>query len=263
MSIRDVLFFDAMLTPKVVTLVYWLLLVTAVIAGLGLHVLHGLPVHDLRHVRAGPGHHHRRRHRCAHLVRARHRAVQAERERPAHRQFQVAAHAGAPSHESHLLHFALRIVTLTLALALGACGSKGQGPWRRRCARRRASQERAAPQRQRHRGRSRRGDARRRGLPGPRRNEGARLEGASRRRARRAARPDVRGSREPRVVQPRSDGRAGGRPRFPDQDVRRDLATGFQRASRAAARREDLEADHAGDAGLHISVAAAIASTKT
>ena len=35
MSIRDVLFFDAMLTPKVVTLVYWLLLVTAVIAGLG------------------------------------------------------------------------------------------------------------------------------------------------------------------------------------------------------------------------------------
>jgi hypothetical protein len=35
MSIRDVLFFDAMLTPKVVTLVYWLLLVTAVVAGLG------------------------------------------------------------------------------------------------------------------------------------------------------------------------------------------------------------------------------------
>jgi hypothetical protein len=35
MSIRDVLFFDAMLTPKVVTVVYWLLLVTAVIAGLG------------------------------------------------------------------------------------------------------------------------------------------------------------------------------------------------------------------------------------
>ncbi len=35
MSIRDVLFFEAMLTPKVVTLVYWLLLVTAVIAGLG------------------------------------------------------------------------------------------------------------------------------------------------------------------------------------------------------------------------------------
>jgi uncharacterized protein DUF4282 len=35
MSIRDVLFFDAMLTPKVVTLVYWLLLVAAVIAGLG------------------------------------------------------------------------------------------------------------------------------------------------------------------------------------------------------------------------------------
>jgi hypothetical protein len=35
MSIRDVLFFDAMLTPKVVTLVYWLLLITAVIVGLG------------------------------------------------------------------------------------------------------------------------------------------------------------------------------------------------------------------------------------
>jgi uncharacterized protein DUF4282 len=35
MTIRDVLFFDAMLTPKVVTLVYWLLLITAVIAGLG------------------------------------------------------------------------------------------------------------------------------------------------------------------------------------------------------------------------------------
>jgi hypothetical protein len=35
MSIRDVLFFDAMLTPKVVTLVYWLLLVAALIAGLG------------------------------------------------------------------------------------------------------------------------------------------------------------------------------------------------------------------------------------
>jgi len=35
MTIRDVLFFDAMLTPKVVTLVYWLLLVAAIIAGLG------------------------------------------------------------------------------------------------------------------------------------------------------------------------------------------------------------------------------------
>ncbi len=35
MTIRDVLFFDAMLTPKVVTVVYWLLLVAAVIAGLG------------------------------------------------------------------------------------------------------------------------------------------------------------------------------------------------------------------------------------
>jgi len=35
MTIRDLLFFDAMLTPKVVTLVYWLLLIAAVIAGLG------------------------------------------------------------------------------------------------------------------------------------------------------------------------------------------------------------------------------------
>jgi hypothetical protein len=35
MTIRDIFFFDAMLTPKVVTLVYWLLLVAAVIAGLG------------------------------------------------------------------------------------------------------------------------------------------------------------------------------------------------------------------------------------
>jgi hypothetical protein len=35
MTIRDILFFDSMLTPKVVTVVYWLLLVAAVIAGLG------------------------------------------------------------------------------------------------------------------------------------------------------------------------------------------------------------------------------------
>ena len=35
MSLRDVLFFDSMLTPKVVTLVYWLLLLAALIAGLG------------------------------------------------------------------------------------------------------------------------------------------------------------------------------------------------------------------------------------
>jgi hypothetical protein len=35
MSVRDVLYFDSMLTPKVVTLVYWLLLLAALIAGLG------------------------------------------------------------------------------------------------------------------------------------------------------------------------------------------------------------------------------------
>ncbi len=35
MSLRNVLFFDSMLTPKVVTLVYWLLLLAALIAGLG------------------------------------------------------------------------------------------------------------------------------------------------------------------------------------------------------------------------------------
>jgi|JRYE01.1.fsa_nt_gb hypothetical protein len=35
MSVRDVLYFDSMLTPKVVTLVYWLLLLTALIAGIG------------------------------------------------------------------------------------------------------------------------------------------------------------------------------------------------------------------------------------
>lgn len=35
MNLRNVLFFDAMLTPKVVTLVHWLLLVTALVAGIG------------------------------------------------------------------------------------------------------------------------------------------------------------------------------------------------------------------------------------
>ena len=35
MNLRSVLFFDAMLTPKVVTVVYWLLLVSALIAGIG------------------------------------------------------------------------------------------------------------------------------------------------------------------------------------------------------------------------------------
>ena len=35
MNLRSVLFFDTMLTPKVVTVVYWLLLVSALIAGIG------------------------------------------------------------------------------------------------------------------------------------------------------------------------------------------------------------------------------------
>lgn len=33
---RDVLFFDSMLTPKIITLVYWLLLVVVVISGIGM-----------------------------------------------------------------------------------------------------------------------------------------------------------------------------------------------------------------------------------
>jgi hypothetical protein len=32
---RDVFFFDAMLTPKIITFVYWLLLLLAVVSGLG------------------------------------------------------------------------------------------------------------------------------------------------------------------------------------------------------------------------------------
>ena len=32
---RDVLFFDSMLTPKIITFVYWLLLLAVVISGLG------------------------------------------------------------------------------------------------------------------------------------------------------------------------------------------------------------------------------------
>jgi fatty acid desaturase len=35
MNTRNIFFFDAMLTPKVITVVYWLLLIAAVIAGLG------------------------------------------------------------------------------------------------------------------------------------------------------------------------------------------------------------------------------------
>lgn len=33
---RDVLFFDNMLTPKIITLVYWLMLLSAIVSGLGL-----------------------------------------------------------------------------------------------------------------------------------------------------------------------------------------------------------------------------------
>ena len=35
MTARNLLFFDAMLTPKVITIVYWLLLAVVVFAGLG------------------------------------------------------------------------------------------------------------------------------------------------------------------------------------------------------------------------------------
>jgi Domain of unknown function (DUF4282) len=35
MNLRNIFFFDVMLTPKVVTFVYWLLLLGALIAGLG------------------------------------------------------------------------------------------------------------------------------------------------------------------------------------------------------------------------------------
>jgi Domain of unknown function (DUF4282) len=35
MTVRNFFFFDAMLTPKVITLVYWLLLLVVIIAGLG------------------------------------------------------------------------------------------------------------------------------------------------------------------------------------------------------------------------------------
>jgi hypothetical protein len=35
MNLRNVLYFDAMLTPKVITVVYWLLLLACVVAGLG------------------------------------------------------------------------------------------------------------------------------------------------------------------------------------------------------------------------------------
>jgi hypothetical protein len=36
LNIREVFFFDEMLTPKLITLIYWLLLFAAVISGLGI-----------------------------------------------------------------------------------------------------------------------------------------------------------------------------------------------------------------------------------
>ena len=41
MNFRDVFFFESMLTPKIITIVYWLLLVFAVLAGLGSMFLYG------------------------------------------------------------------------------------------------------------------------------------------------------------------------------------------------------------------------------
>jgi hypothetical protein len=35
MNVRNLFYFDAMLTPRVITVVYWLLLVVVVLAGLG------------------------------------------------------------------------------------------------------------------------------------------------------------------------------------------------------------------------------------
>lgn len=42
MNFRDVLFFDSMLTPKIITIVYWLLLVVVLLAGLGSIFLYGI-----------------------------------------------------------------------------------------------------------------------------------------------------------------------------------------------------------------------------
>ena len=35
-TIKSIFFFDAMLTPKLITLIYWLLLLVAIISGLGI-----------------------------------------------------------------------------------------------------------------------------------------------------------------------------------------------------------------------------------
>ncbi|MDH2431055.1 DUF4282 domain-containing protein [Pokkaliibacter sp. MBI-7] len=36
MNIRDILHFDTMITPKIITVVYWLMLLFAVVSGLGM-----------------------------------------------------------------------------------------------------------------------------------------------------------------------------------------------------------------------------------
>lgn len=41
MNFKDVFFFDAMLTPKIITIVYWLLLVFALLGGLGSIFMYG------------------------------------------------------------------------------------------------------------------------------------------------------------------------------------------------------------------------------
>lgn len=38
LSIKDLFFFDEMLTPKIITLIYWLLLLLVVISGLGIFI---------------------------------------------------------------------------------------------------------------------------------------------------------------------------------------------------------------------------------
>ena len=40
---KDILFFDSMITPKIITIVYWLLLISVVASGLGIMVSgHGI-----------------------------------------------------------------------------------------------------------------------------------------------------------------------------------------------------------------------------
>ena len=44
---RDLLFFDNMITPRIITLVYWLLLVTVVVMGLGVAFSQGVSFSSL------------------------------------------------------------------------------------------------------------------------------------------------------------------------------------------------------------------------